>query len=100
MGSERMEKENGYYQARFNSPENDERFVVNEDKIEHEEETDHLMDASDRSNLFQVVSEDEKSCDSMICGYNECHSRNEYLPLPMVQDSLIVSLVEYLCVTV
>ena len=67
IGSERMEKENGCYQARFNSPENDERVVVNEDKTEHEEETDHLMDASGRSNLFRVVSADEKSCDSTTC---------------------------------
>ena len=59
-----MEKENGYYEARFNSPENE----VNEDKTEHEEETDHLMDASNRSNLFWVVSTDVKSCDFMTCG--------------------------------
>ena len=59
-----MEKENGYYEARFNSPENE----VNEDKTEHEEETDHLMDASGHSNLFRIVSEDEKSCDFMTSG--------------------------------
>ena len=109
IGNETMEKENGYYQAIFNIPENDVWDVVNEDKTEHEEETDHFMDASDRSSLFLEVSGDEKSCDSMTCGQEvssnrrvprpyDCH--NEYLPLPMAQDSLIVSLVEYLRVTV